>query len=170
MKIKKLFLIIGIVIQFVLIGILYYLQFYNCKIACVDNTQIYLEYKGMKNATERSKQLLAKYYIHLDSLKKEYNLYVDSLRISKSLSIDNVAILEKQEEIEKYTQRLNQIEQLENQKNAEQILKEINDKIKNFGKKNKYKIIIGATSVGNLVYKDETIDITNDVIKYLNEQ
>ena len=47
------------------------------------------------------------------------------------------------------------------------VIKEINEKIKEFGKKNKFDMILG-TKDGNIVYSKKKYDISKEVIDFLN--
>lgn len=52
----------------------------------------------------------------------------------------------------------------------EGIYNKINDFIKRYGKEKGYKVIIGTSVSGTLLYADDAIDITEDIIKELNEE
>jgi outer membrane protein len=74
-------------------------------------------------------------------------------------------------------QRLGQQQQMNNQqfqqrKNAEMdsLVTLVKDFIKDYGKKNGYTYIYGANESGNILYGKEDLDITEKVIKALNEK
>lgn len=156
--------------QFVLIAALFFFHFASNKIACIDNTRIIIEYKGMKKANDASLQKLSKYYYHIDSLKAEYKKEYDIATTNKTLSKKNDKTLKLEQDIAAYSERLNQIEAIENKKNAEIILEEVNAKINNYAIKNNYDLIIGETTMGNVVFKSDKFDITDDVLKYMNNE
>lgn len=58
---------------------------------------------------------------------------------------------------------------LEKQYN-EQILNQLNQYLKNYGKENNLRYIFGADGTGSLMYALEADDITEDAIRYVNEQ
>jgi outer membrane protein len=51
---------------------------------------------------------------------------------------------------------------------TQKVLNQINSFVKVYAQKNGYKLIIGTTEDGNLMYADETLDITDDVLSELN--
>ncbi|MCB0375423.1 MAG: OmpH family outer membrane protein, partial [Sinomicrobium sp.] len=58
--------------------------------------------------------------------------------------------------------------QSESQSKTDTLLKKIKDFVKSYGKQNKYTYILGAEA-GSVLYGDETRDITEDVLKALND-
>ncbi len=63
-------------------------------------------------------------------------------------------------------------QQFQQRKNAEMdsLVKTVKDFIKEYGKKNGYTYIYGANESGNILYGQENLDITDDVIKALNQK
>ncbi len=65
-------------------------------------------------------------------------------------------------------------EQFESQKVAQlkeydaQILKQLTQYVKDYGKEKNIQVILGATGQGNLMYCDEEMNITDQVISYIN--
>lgn len=52
----------------------------------------------------------------------------------------------------------------------ENIIKQLNQYVKDYGEKNKYQFIYGADGSGNLMYADSTYDLTKKIIEYVNER
>lgn len=52
----------------------------------------------------------------------------------------------------------------------EKVLSQMNSYVKEYGEKEKYDVIYGATSSGNVMYADSTLDLTYEVIAYINEK
>lgn len=50
------------------------------------------------------------------------------------------------------------------------IWKRLNPLIQDYGRENKYKMIFGANGTGNLLYSDTSLDISNDLIIYINSK
>jgi outer membrane protein len=50
------------------------------------------------------------------------------------------------------------------------IWKRLNPLIQEYGKENKYKMIFGANGTGNLLYSDSSLDISNNLINYVNKK
>lgn len=50
------------------------------------------------------------------------------------------------------------------------IWKRLNPLIQEYGREKKYKMILGANGSGTLLYSDSTLDISDDLIKYVNDE
>jgi outer membrane protein len=53
---------------------------------------------------------------------------------------------------------------------SDEIWKQINHYIKEYGKDKHYDFIYGATGTGSLMYADSTLDLTVPLVKYINEK
>jgi len=67
-----------------------------------------------------------------------------------------------------YQQAIQKQIQEEDKKTTQTVINDINDYIKEYGKKKGYKIIFGASGGGNIMYASEGADLTQDVLKGLN--
>jgi outer membrane protein len=52
----------------------------------------------------------------------------------------------------------------------EKIFKQLNAFVKQFGKENGYSMIHGANASGNIMYADSTTDVTEAIIKFINDK
>lgn len=105
----------------------------------------------------------------LDSLQIELNVISESFKNG----IDTLKLKLFQFKREEYYQKENQFYE-DNQalvsKHEEQVMSQLNQYINDFGKENNYKYIFGATGNGSLMFADETTDISEDVITYINQK
>lgn len=97
---------------------------------------------------------------------------VDSLdgvliKLNKYTNDNNGA---KEQQILRYRDAVQRLAQQENQRVTGTVLDEMNAYLKQYGKEKGYTFIFGATDTGNIVYAAEGTDITDDVLKGLNEQ
>lgn len=76
----------------------------------------------------------------------------------------------KEQELRRYRGAIEQRAQQENQRLTQAVLGEINAYLQQYGKAHHYTFILGATASGNIVYAAEGTDITDDVLRGLNEQ
>lgn len=53
---------------------------------------------------------------------------------------------------------------------SEQIWKQINQFMDDYGKENNYDVILGATGQGNIMYAKEQDDITKPILEYINNK
>jgi outer membrane protein len=76
----------------------------------------------------------------------------------------------KQQQINSYQEAIQSKIQEEDKKVTQTVINDINDYIKEYGKEHGYKIIFGASGGGNIMYADESTDLTEEVIKGLNAE
>ena len=118
----------------------------------------------------------------LDQLKNRRQAELDSMRLHLEIEVGN---LQKNndpdpERIRAFEQRreayLLRQQQYEKDNEAllaqykEQISKQINQYVQDFGKANGYRYIYGANGSGTLMFADEGHDVTREVIDYLNRE
>jgi len=113
---------------------------------------------------------------NVDSLmtnwQNELKLYEkDRAKMSKKeLELKQELLRNKQQQINNYQQAIQKQIQEEDQKASQTVINDINGFVKEYGKKNGYKIIFGASGNGNIMYADETIDLTNKILEGLNAE
>lgn len=88
----------------------------------------------------------------------------------KELELKQQLLGNKQQQINNYQQAIQKQIQEEDKKSTQTVINDINDYIKEYGKKHKYKIIFGASGGGNIMYADEVTDLTQEVLKGLNAE
>lgn len=170
------FIITFTTVLFLLLTAVFILFAYQKKIAFVDNSIIMDNYKGTIAVHDKMKENLSGAEEKADVLKKE----IDDLKsklIEQSDRLNNQEIAQFKKAInEKETEYNNFISEINNQLSALEkeamnpIIKEINEKINKFGHNHNYDIIFGAASYGNIVYSKKVLNITPQVIKYLNDE
>ncbi|MEE3999181.1 OmpH family outer membrane protein [Tenacibaculum sp. FZY0031] len=111
---------------------------------------------------------------NVDSLvtdwQKELKLYEKerSGYSSKELKLKQELLGNKQQQINNYQQAVQKQIQEEDKKATQTVVNDINDFVKEFGKKKGYKIIFGASGSGNVMYADKSADLTEEVLQGLN--
>ena len=73
-----------------------------------------------------------------------------------------------QKEYIQYREIIQQKVKTEEQKITKNALIPVDEYIKEYGKQHNYKIIFGATGLGNIIYKDDAIDITDIILEEVN--
>ncbi len=113
---------------------------------------------------------------NVDSLvtdwQKELKLYEKerSKFSKKELELKQELLSNRQQQINNYQQAIQKQIQSEDQKATQTVVNDINDYVKEFGKKQGYKIIFGASGGGNIMYADKTADLTEQVLEGLNAE
>lgn len=67
-------------------------------------------------------------------------------------------------------QRFSEDEEVMVKQYDEKIINQLNEYAKDFGRENKFDIIYGANSSGNIMYADSVYDITKEVVAYMNQK
>lgn len=88
----------------------------------------------------------------------------------KELQLKQELLSNKQQQINGYQEAIQKQIQEEDKKTTQTVINDINDYIKEFGKRKGYKIIFGASGGGNIMYADESSDLTEEVLKGLNAE
>lgn len=88
----------------------------------------------------------------------------------KELELSQQLLQNKQQQIGNYQEAIQKQIQEENHKMTQTIVNDINDYVKEYGKKHGYPIIFGASGSGNIMYAEDTADLTNEILNGLNTQ
>jgi outer membrane protein len=145
------------------------------KVAYVRSADLVEGYIGMKEAKNLYKDKVAKWQTNVDTLKSDYEISInkynmDMPRLSQSQKVEREELLKKQEiNIRQYMSVLEQKAQEEDTKITQGVLNQINSYMKNYGEDNGYDLVLGLTIHGNVLYGKDAIDITDDVLKGLND-
>ncbi|CAL2106283.1 outer membrane protein [Tenacibaculum sp. 190524A02b] len=113
---------------------------------------------------------------NVDSLvtdwQKELKLYEKerSKFSKKELELKQQLLSNKQQQINNYQQAIQKQIQSEDKKATQTVVNDINDYVKEYGKKKGYKIIFGASGGGNIMYADKSADLTEVVLEGLNSE
>jgi outer membrane protein len=86
----------------------------------------------------------------------------------KELKLKQELLSNKQQQINGYQEAIQKQIQEEDKKVTQTVINDINDYIKEYGKDHGYKIIFGASGGGNIMYAEESSDLTEEVLKGLN--
>jgi len=174
--IQRLLLVLGVVNLAVTIYLL--AVFYNSRdeVAYVDSSKLVSGYKGMANARLNYQDRAKIWNANLDTLAKEIQLHVSKYEDKKqSMSLKERETSEKfidykRKQFTEYRATLSTQAKEADDKMTADVLKQVNAYLKRYGASRGYKIILAATSYGNLAYADEVLDVTDDVLNGLNAE
>lgn len=88
----------------------------------------------------------------------------------KELKLKQELLTNKQQQINGYQEAIQKKIQEEDKKVTQTVINDINDYIKEYGKKHNYKMIFGASGGGNIMYADDSTDLTEEILKGLNTE
>ena len=141
------------------------------RIGYVDVNKLYEGFKYKKNLTEEFNKIKTARKRILDSLELELNQYATRIEQQNKF---NASIENEFEVKKKYFYQLSKQLEEDNQVLIDsyntKIIAQLNSYLKDFGKKNNYKILLGADNKGNILYGDENSDDTEKALSYINER
>jgi outer membrane protein len=152
----------------------FYLQS-SSELVYVDVNKLLDGYKRTKivkaEFEEKAKVLNANVDSLMTDWQKELKAYEKerSSMSNKELELKQRLLSNKQEQINNYQQAIRKQITDEDKKSTQTVINDINDYVKEFGAENNYKIIFGASGSGNIMFASEGSDLTEKVLKGLNE-
>jgi outer membrane protein len=105
----------------------------------------------------------------LDSLELNLQLLSSEYQSSKSESLKSTLIQKKQEYLNT-KQKFEQDNAAVSQQYTDQIFKQLNQYITEYGKEHGYKYIFGAEGSGSLMYANDSENITDEITVYINDK
>lgn len=88
----------------------------------------------------------------------------------KEITLKQQLLSTKQQQLSNYQQAVQKQLQEEDQKMTQTVINDINDFVKEYGKKHKHTIIFGATGSGTIMYGETTADLTETILTALNAE
>ncbi|MDC1324522.1 OmpH family outer membrane protein [Flavobacteriaceae bacterium] len=145
--------------------------------------QVYVDVNKLLDGYKRTKIVRAEFEVKAKTL----NANVDSLLVDwqdelkiyekerskmtkKELELKQELLGNKQQQINNYQQAIQKQIQEEDKKATQTVINDINDYVKDFGKRNGHHIIFGASGSGNIMYASEASDLTQTVLDGLNAE
>jgi len=156
---------------------LFYLHFNDtAKLAFVDSKKLINNYQGMVDARTQFRQKASSWQSNIDTLAKELEGTIKKYEASianlsaKEKTLSQELIKTKRQQLVDYERAIQQQSQQEDAALTQQVFKQVNAYLEEYGKRRNYNIILAATEMGNIAYANEGIDITDDVLEGLNDE
>ncbi|WP_028980229.1 OmpH family outer membrane protein [Sporocytophaga myxococcoides] len=150
-------------------------KFTSPKIGYVRSGELVKNFEGMKEAKNIYKSKMEKWQANIDTLQGDYRSAVskytnDLPGLSKKEKEERELYLGKQEQgIRDYVKSLEEKAKEEDEKMTQAVLNQINSYIKEYGENHGYDVILGLTQEGNVLYGNDSKDITEDLLKGIND-
>lgn len=148
---------------------------------CNKTTLVYVDVNKLLDGYKRTKVVRAEFEVKAKTLKSNIDsLVVDwqkelktyekerSKYSKKELELKQELLSSKQQQLNNYQQAIQKQIQEEDKKATQTVVNDINDYVKEYGKKKGYKIIFGAGGNGNIMYADKSTDLTEEILEGLN--
>lgn len=146
------------------------------KIAYVDNTKLLNEYQEKKDIEAKLKEQIGKYEQKRDSISKAFQAEAQAFDVEARNLAQNVAqkkyneLMQKSQILQQHLQQEEQKIQLESQTQMDTLLNKVKKTIKEYGKEKGYTFILGANDGGSVLYGNDSKNITDEVVKFLNDK
>lgn len=154
----------------VVLGSRYLFDKQGGEIGFVKSGVIIQEYKEMKEANAQFEKELQMAQANADTLKNRYlNLKREEETIPENKKKDwSYRLGIAQNEFAKYSEQVNEQMDMRKQELTKGVLEKINSFIQKYGKENNYKMILGTTNDGSILYGSEADDLTETILNQLN--
>lgn len=153
----------------------YFLFTKKAKVACVDNSKVISSYPGIEQAAKKLQVKELELKAKADTLSQEFQIKLREYEKNKS-SMNASEILTAETELRMMQDRFRHFSTINDDKFkkeqvevTEKAIEEINKVIARYAKDKGYSVVLGANSTGSVVYADEAIDITDEIISILNK-
>jgi len=145
------------------------------KIAYINVEDLMKEYEGTKALEETLKEKQDAMAKELDSLSapfqtkvQEYYQNAQKMSAQKRAETEQ-GLQQEQQMLQLKQQQASQSLQQENQVLSEAITKKVDSFVTDYAKLKGFNLVLGTSGNGTVMYGDETLNITNDILVILNE-
>jgi outer membrane protein len=169
----KKYIILVLIAVFISSGISFFMNktMQAYKLGWVNIHKVYDDFVFKKELETKLTQTQQARKAIIDSLEFELKVLSQEIKSEEGKDKKKIAIFESKREY--YINKKNELEEdntmLQKQYN-EQIVNQLNQYLKNYGKEKKLRYIFGTDGNGSLMYALEADEITEDAINYVNEQ
>lgn len=125
----------------------------------IDSFKVFEGFQLKKDYDAKIEKEFAAEKAQLDSMGYKFNTLKNPLEID---ALKKQFVIRKQQFDEKF--------QSVSQKYTNEVYERLNTYIKEFGKKNNLGVIIGSNGQGNVMYRDDSMDVTDQLIKFVNDK
>lgn len=146
------------------------------KIGYIRTSYLLENYIGMKEVDTALSKKRVDWQSKLDTLKGDYNKAFSnySQQYASMTSEDrmiNEKLLKRQNDnLTAYAKKLDAQAVEYETKLTDGVLKQVDAYLKKYSKENGFKIVLGTTTTGSLLYAEESMDITEAVLKEINDE
>lgn len=138
------------------------------KIAYINTTSLYDSFKLKKELEDKYKKVQLARQNLLDSIK--FKIQYISIKGSAITEQEKMQVNELQRSYLYKEKEFNEENAATAQQYSDQIWKQINQYVDDYGKARHYDMILGATGQGNIMFAKQEDDITKEVSDYINRR
>jgi outer membrane protein len=143
---------------------------FTSKLGFIQTGIVLQEYKGMKDVENQYTSELSTVQSNVDTLRSRYERMLRNIEEENPDEQEKRAIQQAHSEWQRYSEKASrQMEQRRLEMNKE-VFEDLNRITQSYGENHGYDIIFGSTSSGSIMYGKEAIDLTEEIIRIMNEQ
>ncbi|MES2730609.1 MAG: OmpH family outer membrane protein [Bacteroidota bacterium] len=171
----KILLLINFILLSVCLGFCVWLKQTSPKIAYVRSAVVVDGFQGVKEVRAAFHQKESQWQSEIDTLSARLNQSVqqysqESSRLSETEKEQRKLMLTNQQaELQKHQSAVQQKATEQEDKLLQGALNQINQYVKEYAEQQGYAMVLGTTQSGNILYANEAVDITDEVLKGLNQ-
>jgi outer membrane protein len=145
------------------------------KIAYVRSTELVYGYLGMQDAHRTYEEKSNTWKNNTDTLQQKFQRDLDEYK-RKGATLSKAekekieqSLTQQKQTIINYMQNVSDQAKKEDEKITQAVLNQVNSFVEEYGKTHGYKMILGTTQEGSLLYGEDGIDITKEILEALNK-
>lgn len=169
---KNILISVLISLLFSITAVVVYHHYFKERVVFIRSGAILQQYKGMEQANKQFENEVQQVQTNLDTLKNRYQrLLAEEKNIPAAQKADwGYRLGVAKNDFDKYNTQANEQMEARKQELTKGVLLKINTFIQELGKKNNYKMIMGTTNEGSILYGRDADDLTESVLKSLNDE
>ncbi|AHJ96258.1 OmpH family outer membrane protein [Hymenobacter swuensis] len=146
------------------------------KVAYVESGRMLDGYQGMKDARKTFETKARRWEAQNQTLVRGFQTAVQQYQqkaegmTQEQRATTEQQLQQRQAQVAQEQEKLQRQAQEEEAKMTQQVLERINKQIEKYGKSNGYRLILIAAPSGTIAYGRKDLDITNAVLKHLNDE
>lgn len=168
--------LLAAIVALIVAGFSLFRSYHTSELVYVDVNKLLDGYKRTKVVRAEFQKKAQAMNANVDSLLKDWQAELKkyekerSRMTRKELKLKQELLANKQNQINNYQEAVQKKLKEEDQKVTQTVINDINDYVKEYGKKHHYDIIFGASGTGNIMYAKETTDLTDIILEGLNKE
>lgn len=145
------------------------------RIAYVRSGDLVYGYEGMKEARTAYELKTTQWQANIDTLQSDFQRAVNAYNLeysklsTKERSERETLLRQQEDNLSLYSKNIQEQAHKDDTKMTEGVLNQVNSFVEEYAKERGYDIVIGTTQSGNLLYGTNYMDITDELLKALNE-
>lgn len=141
------------------------------ELAYIEAGRIYSEFQMSKELNKQFETVISARKQIIDSLMEQVRIKGNEIRYQKKQKEEDLVMVKRLEEECYY--KAEQFEKQNREAMTElntKIWNQINQYVSDFGIQKKYSFVFGATGQGNLMFANKELDLTDEVLEYINNK